>query len=62
MDMKVGGKRRIKIPSELAYGTTGAGELIPPNATLFFDIEIISIQQPGYGIITGDGQVQTSPT
>ena len=53
MGMKVGGKRRIKIPSELAYGKTGAGELIPPNATLFFDIEIISIHQPGYGIITG---------
>ena len=54
MDMKVGGKRRIKIPSELAYGETGAGELIPPNATLFFDVEIISIRPPGYKIITGN--------
>ena len=54
MDMKVGGKRRIKIPSELAYGTTGAGEHIPPNTTLIFDVEIIAIQPPGYRIITGD--------
>ena len=51
--MKVGGKRKIKIPSELAYGKTGAGKSIPPNAILIFDVEIIAIQQPGYKIIKG---------
>ena len=54
MGMKVGGKRRIKIPSELAYGKTGAGKSIPPNATLIFDVEIIAIQPPGYKMIIGD--------
>ena len=48
MGMKVGGKRTIKIPPELGYGSKGAGELIPPNATLIFEIEIVNAFRPGY--------------
>jgi FKBP-type peptidyl-prolyl cis-trans isomerase FkpA len=41
--MKIGGKRRLIIPPDLAYGSSGAGSLIPPNATITFDFELVSI-------------------
>jgi FKBP-type peptidyl-prolyl cis-trans isomerase FkpA len=42
--MRVGGQRRLILPPNLAYGSRGSGNVIPPNATLVFDITLISIQ------------------
>ncbi len=44
LDMQVGEKRRIFIPSNLGYGARGAGAAIPPNANLIFDVEFLSIE------------------
>ena len=44
VEMKVGGKRRLIIPPDMGYGANGAGQVIPPGATLLYEIDLVDVE------------------
>ncbi|MGM0552652.1 MAG: FKBP-type peptidyl-prolyl cis-trans isomerase [Pseudomonadota bacterium] len=53
--MREGGRREVVIPPELAYGERGAGNIIPPNATLTFDLEVVEVRRAPFHALDNEG-------
>lgn len=59
--MKTGSKWQLFIPAKLAYGEAGAGDQIPPNAMLIFEVELLSISHPSNAAADGSNRADTAP-
>jgi FKBP-type peptidyl-prolyl cis-trans isomerase FklB len=59
--MPVGSKWQLYVPADLAYGERGAGEVIPPNSTLIFDVELVSIEKPQTPPASPSGAAAATP-